>query len=248
MRGSYGPVNLPARWWYDGEVRVATGRWPLRPVVAEDDHRVPIPWLLAVLPLVTFGFGAAAPFFYAGLRTGRRRLIAIATLYVVVLVAWIAFMSTGREDLWHAVTGVGALLALACVATAHAFAVRRPSGWGSTLVGLAPRDPLSVGRARVERRQHARRIARDDPRLADELRIGRPDLDRHFDDGGLVDVNHVPVRVLAAMPDIGPELAARIVATRDEVGAFDSVHDLAVLLDVAPRTVDRLSDVLICRP
>jgi hypothetical protein len=34
------------------------------------------------------------------------------------------------------------------------------------------------------------------PVLARELRIGRPDVPRQFDDGGLVDLNHAPVPVL----------------------------------------------------
>ena len=36
------------------------------------------------------------------------------------------------------------------------------------------------------------------PALAGELRIGRPDLPREYDDGSLVDVNRVPGAVLAA--------------------------------------------------
>jgi hypothetical protein len=226
----------------------AAGRLTHYPGAIDDGRRVPMPWLMAVLPVVTMGFGAAAPFFFAGVRTGRRRLTLVAVLYMALVVAWVAFMSTGREDVWHAFAGLGAILALGCVATGHAFALRRPSGWGRSLVGLAPRDPLAVGRARLERREHARRIARDDPQLADELRIGRPDLRRYFDDGGLVDVNHVPADVLAALPDVTPELASAIVASRQHLGSFDSVDDLSVLLDVPPRLVDGLRDVLICRP
>lgn len=241
-------MNSAAWWWYDGGVRATAGRWPQHLVVTDDDRRVPIPWLLAALPLVTLGFGAAAPFFYAGSRTGRRRFTLVAVLYLAVLVAWVAFMASGREDVWHALTGVGALVALACVATAHAFAVRRPTGLTAALTGMGPRDPVTLGRSRVERRDHARRIARDDPVLADELRIGRPDLRRYFDDGGLVDLNHVPVGVLASIPDVGPALAAEIVTARDNLGAFDSVDDLCTLLDLSPRLVDRLRDIVICRP
>jgi hypothetical protein len=246
MAGSYGAVTRRAVRWYERDVRAIPGRWAPEPV-ATDDRRVPLPWLMAVLPLVTFGFGSAAPFFYAGVRTGRRRLTVVAGLYLLVLVAWVVYMAGGREDAWHAVTGVGALFALGCVATAHAFAVRRPSGWGSALVGLRPRDPVTAGRARMDRRRQARRIADDDPELADELRIGRPDLRRTFDDGGLVDVNHVPAVTLAAVPGITTEMAAEIVAARERIGGFDAVDDLGVLLDVAPATLDRVRDVLICR-
>jgi hypothetical protein len=43
--------------------------------------------------------------------------------------------------------------------------------------------------------------------LAAELRIGRPDLPRHFDDGGLIDVNTVPAQVLSRLPGLRPEEA-----------------------------------------
>jgi hypothetical protein len=41
-------------------------------------------------------------------------------------------------------------------------------------------------------------LAASNPALARELTIGRPDLARDYDDGGLADVNHVPGRMLAA--------------------------------------------------
>jgi hypothetical protein len=40
--------------------------------------------------------------------------------------------------------------------------------------------------------------------MAWELRIGRPDLPRVYDDGGLIDVNHVPPQVLATLPGCRP--------------------------------------------
>lgn len=43
----------------------------------------------------------------------------------------------------------------------------------------------------------ARHIVQTNPALARELRIGRPDLPREYDDDGLVDVNCVPGAVLA---------------------------------------------------
>jgi hypothetical protein len=229
-------------------VRVVASRRSAEPVPAENDRRVPLPWPLAVLPLVTLGFGSAAPFFYAGMRSGRRRLTAIAVGYLALVVAWFGYMTGGREDAWHAMTGIGALLALGCLATAHSFAVRRPSGWAAAFRAIRGLDPVAAGRARVDRRRRARRIVRDDPELAEELRIGRPDLRRTFDDGGLVDVNHVPASTLAALPGITPAQAAEIVAARERIGGFDAVDDLGVLLDVAPATLDRLGDVLICRP
>ena len=51
---------------------------------------------------------------------------------------------------------------------------------------------------RVRQVAWARRLQQDNPVLAQELKIGRPDLPRGYDDGGLVDVNHVPAAILAS--------------------------------------------------
>lgn len=97
-------------------------------------------------------------------------------------------------------------------------------------------------------RRKALAIVRDDPDLATELRIGRPDLPRSFDDGGLVDVNHVPASFLVELPGIDAPLAERIVATRDEVGGFGSIADLEITLELAPMTISQVKDRLIFRP
>ncbi|MFI2710029.1 hypothetical protein ACH495_07855 [Micromonospora sp. NPDC018662] len=46
--------------------------------------------------------------------------------------------------------------------------------------------------ARRQRREHARYLLHHYPSARGELRIGRPDRPRAYDDGGLVDVNSVP--------------------------------------------------------
>src|SRR5690606_39982870 len=38
--------------------------------------------------------------------------------------------------------------------------------------------------------------------LAKRLAIGRPDLPRQFDDGGLIDLNHAPEHVLTSLPGV----------------------------------------------
>jgi hypothetical protein len=97
-------------------------------------------------------------------------------------------------------------------------------------------------------RRKALAIVRDDPDLATELRIGRPDLPRSFGDGGLVDVNHVPASFLVELPGIDAPLAERIVATRDEVGGFGSLADLEITLELAPMAISQVKDRLIFRP
>ena len=72
---------------------------------------------------------------------------------------------------------------------------------------------LTMARARMHRRQQARQLAQDNPVLARELAIGRPDVPHDYDDGGLVDVNHVPGDVLASSLGLTPAESAAVAAT-----------------------------------
>ncbi|MCW6003050.1 helix-hairpin-helix domain-containing protein [Micromonospora sp. CPCC 205371] len=87
------------------------------------------------------------------------------------------------------------------------------------------------------RRQQALQLASQYPAVARELNIGRPDLPRVFDDGGLIDINAAPAEVLAGLPGMTPHLAQRIVAERQFRGGFASIDDLvsrgAIPLEVA---------------
>jgi hypothetical protein len=65
-----------------------------------------------------------------------------------------------------------------------------------------PLSPIMAAKLRVRQRHEALAILQRDPELAAELFIGRPDLPRYFEDGGLIDANHVPAQFLAAMPGI----------------------------------------------
>jgi hypothetical protein len=115
-------------------------------------------------------------------------------------------------------------------------------------IWLAFRTAISESKNRIRLREKARRIARRNPQLADELGIGRPDLRKRFDDGGLIDVNHVPESYLLHLPGVNHDLAARIVELRKSVGGFDAAGDLEVTLDLMPGTLDQAQDLMIFRP
>lgn len=55
-----------------------------------------------------------------------------------------------------------------------------------------------------------------------------------------VDVNVADVAELTRLPGIGPALAARIVAYREEHGPYRSIDDLARVRGIGPATVERL--------
>jgi hypothetical protein len=117
-------------------------------------------------------------------------------------------------------------------------------GWRAHLVEL-PQRTVESAKDRIRSRGRALKIVKTNPVLATELRIGRPDLIRKFDDGGLVDVNHVPATILQTLPGISTELAVRIVATRKSVGGFDARGDLEIVLNLEPHLLDEANDFLL---
>ncbi|WP_344839693.1 ComEA family DNA-binding protein [Actinocorallia longicatena] len=92
---------------------------------------------------------------------------------------------------------------------------------------------IAVATMRRRLRQESRELSRDTI-LARDLRIGRPDLPRHYDDGGLIDINHVPAATLTAITGITPELAEHIVTVREHVTAFASAEELSAVAQLPP--------------
>ncbi|MEU8266245.1 helix-hairpin-helix domain-containing protein [Sphaerisporangium sp. NPDC049002] len=101
---------------------------------------------------------------------------------------------------------------------------------------------------RRELRQQARDLVERDPALARELRIGRPDLPRQYDDGGLVDMNHAPAEVIASLPGMTTELARRVVEARAGVGGFISAEDVSIAVDLPPQITADLVELTIYLP
>lgn len=143
----------------------------------------------------------------------------------------------------------GAVTVLMGFAAVHALISFRPAA--GELIDTARfssstpnREALASARARVRRRKEARELARANPVLARELRIGRPDMPRQYDDGGLVDVNRVPVGILTSVLELTAEEARAVVGARTQIGRFTSLDELSVYAQLAPDRVDALSDLL----
>lgn len=218
---------------------------PLRP---PPPPPVPVPppsdglgW--AFVPLITVGIGAPASFAYAALRRRSAVLGGAAALYGAGIVGGcyeIIAGSGGAEAV-----GIGLLLIILTwvLSTAHAM-VARPKLYPPT----SARDQMNqraveMARYRRSLREAARKFAADDPALARELRIGRPDLlPRTFDDGGLIDVNHVPPEVMSRLPGLTYEMVDRIMRFRTESGGFVSAEELALHCDLPPSIVGEISE------
>lgn len=195
----------------------------------------------ALIPTLSLGLLAFLPFTHAAIRLPNPRRWLVAASYVVAMAVVIGPLgaASNTSDTGAALFTAG-WFGLIAVATVHAFLLR-----GQVFAPSALQPAMAAALAARELRQQARTILASDAVLARELRIGRPDLPREFDDGGLIDVNHVPEQVLVDRLGMSPAEAGRVVEARGRVGGFSSPEELGVFADVEDSTIDVIRDRLI---
>jgi len=202
----------------------------------------------AFVPLYTIGFGTCAVLGWAAFRL---RSVWLAVCSVLSLLMMIGGLATPDSS---ALGGALILLGPMCGGVALTFGVRgkltRPTGAArlaaARAAGELPENrALRAALARRARRVEALRILETDPALAYELRIGRPDLPHEYDDGGILDVNHVPASAIAALPGFTPELAEHVVRMREEYGGFTLLSELVVYAHVPQDLAERLADRIV---
>lgn len=196
----------------------------------------------AALPFLTLGY--ATPFTFAAAALWRRsaHLMAASATYIAVFVLMLTLLAGVDEEGGNELP-VGVLsFVLAVVGCAHAFLIRRKVFDPDGLSGVHNEAAIEAVRRQRALRQKARELAAEDPGLARELRIGRPDLPRQYNDGGLVDVNHAPAEALTLLPGVTPELAVRIERVRAETGGFMSAEELAALAGLPPTLTAEVAD------
>ncbi|MBC6463456.1 ComEA family DNA-binding protein [Actinomadura sp. HBU206391] len=226
----------------------ASGSVPRVPSDGMSPGRAALSVAWAGLPMLTLGL--ATPFCFAAATLWRRRAhLLLATIaYTALLALQLAVRSDMNDPAApghdSASTVFGACVFIQAVGGCfHAFLVRRrvfdPHGVDGTAGNEAAIE--TVRRRRILRHR-ARELARTDVALARELRIGRPDLPRHYDDGGLVDINRAPAGVLATLPGVTPALAARIERIRAEAGGFVSAEELSALAGLPPDLTSELAE------
>ncbi len=196
----------------------------------------------ALIPVFTFGIGAPFTISFAAFRLHSKGLAWCAALYAVAVfgAVYLATLSTSETD-WRSNFAGAMLLAVMAIATAQSFALR------SRLFRQPSASDLALDDAErgLRLRRESRHLVETNPKLAVELRVGRPDLPRRYDDGGLVDVNHAPASFLAQFPGVTPTTADQIVSVRDGIGGFESVDDLSNTIGLAPQSLDEAADYLV---
>lgn len=78
--------------------------------------------------------------------------------------------------------------------------------------------------------------------MARELGIGRPDLPRTYDDGGLVDLNSPPAQAIAHTCGIDPAVATLIVEARSAGIMFTTVDDVFSFTEIPYTLWDGIRD------
>jgi hypothetical protein len=237
-------VSVPTGGNSPGPVNLAkTGRQPVSP----NGGGV---WYF-VLTVLSAGFLAAVPFWHAWTRLRRPAVRTMALIYTAIDVFLVVLLAltpdrkpdgSSGNDVISTIAGF-TVCAVVVVAWIQLRGIRRDV-YAAPRAVPAQADPL-VARALAarQRREEARRMWVADPALARELGIGRPDLGRGFDDGGLVDLNHAPVAVVARVCGIDPALADAIVAARTaRGGTYFNLGELFVDLPLPADVQDVLTE------
>jgi DNA uptake protein ComE-like DNA-binding protein len=205
--------------------------------------------LWASVPVWSIGFLSFVPFLAYAIIRRRRADWAVFAAYLAATIGLIVAAGTAGSG----TAALGAfVIALAGCAAVHAAVLFRPGNAPAAPVAVAlpgtrehNQDAIAEAKDRIERRKDARRLAETDPALARDLHIGRPDVPRDYDDGGLVDVNHVPGAVLAAGLGLTPDEVTDVMAARDKLGKFTSAEELCAYTGLSPDRVDELRDLMI---
>lgn len=196
------------------------------------------------------------PFVHAAVRLGRKSLYARAAVFGAVAAVVFTLLSLAPKDAagktvgttGNLLTSVAVVLGLVVVVVGCVQQVKLRR----EILGLAPaerpgEDPaLAAALAARERRAEARKLVASDPLIARDLRIGRPDLQRNYDDGGLVDLNNAPAVVIASVCGLDAATAEAIVDIRTTVGGFAAVDDVTTVVPYA--VLDRVRDRAVVLP
>lgn len=223
---------------------------------------LPGAWYFAIV-LLSAGVLTAIPFAHAASRLHRKGLWLRAGIYTAVtLMLGVLSSLTPRDAAGNTVgtaghtlgTVVGSLaIALMAVGCFQLAALRREVyGLGAgpaQPAHPAAADPVVAARlAARTRRNEARSLAQSDPVLARDLHIGRPDLPREYDDGGLIDLNSAPAHTIATACSIDLAIAEKIVTARQELGSFSSLDEVFVFTQVEQGTAACIRDYALLLP
>ncbi|MFD2765568.1 AfsR/SARP family transcriptional regulator [Micromonospora eburnea] len=252
-----GPLPPPAGWPPPGPAGGPAQGWPggppLGPVPMPAVPRRGVPRWLSIGTTVVAALTAVASFgfltwlvvlLYALWRRSWRNGLA-AACYLAVSVTCLSVI--GNSDTDEVSDLEGFLIAVWLIAwlagVVHIVLLNgRLLGW------LGAHRRRQVADDRRLRREHARYLLYHYPTARGELHIGRPDLPRAYDDGGLVDINAVADQVIIGLPGLSPTQAQHLMLDRRVRGPYASMEELAARCLLPPAASEPLREVLVFLP
>ena len=219
-------MSMPVLGW-----DMAAADWPMREPGLPKRSRMrafEVTFAL-VAPVLTIGLGGFAYLLFAAIRRNRWPLALYGFGYTIG--GWTSLFlgdnPAPMDDIFYPLFFLFALAAMA-----HGLAV-----------ALSDDPPRSR-----RRREQARHFAQQYPDQARRSGVGRPDLARTFDDGGLVDLNHASDHELASVPGFGPQTGHRIAVDRVRRGLYTRAEDLVARGIIRPEDMSGAMSYLICLP
>ena len=204
-------------------------------------------WLMVVLPLVTCGLAAWVPPVWAAHqrrhdREFRNKMVALAAGLAVAFVVAAILIGTAPVDASGTPTGVGSNVGTAIVLLTIA------AGLVVAILYRNPREVLpgtETSLARRDSREQYRRLVQTDRPLALSMFVGRPDVARDYDDGGLLDLNSLSAEALAVHGGLSREEAVQVVEVRTRLGRFSDFSEVTAYVDLPEPTAARLKDLAV---
>lgn len=141
--------------------------------------------------------------------------------------------AVARDDVGFVMVAIGTVIG---VVTAFLFRTARPPRYDEVTDLPGVDDAL----ARRERRARFQQLAADDPALATDLGVGRPDRRGGADDGGLLDLNALDAPALRQHGGLSRKHARSVVDVRERLGRLSSVDELVVHGTLDLRTAEQL--------
>ena len=174
-------------------------------------------------------------------RRFRRRMHAIAAGLFALMVTGMVVVAAADKDATGSPTGFlsdlgGSMLVVNLILSVTVAALVRNTEPQRELPGVA--EEL----ARRQLREQYRELAISDPPLARNIRVGRPDLPRNLDDGGLLDLNTIPGHLLGPLAGLSVEEARRVAEARQQLGEFTSLDEVAIYAELPDATVEMLQE------
>jgi DNA uptake protein ComE-like DNA-binding protein len=237
-------ARVPDRTAYPPRAAAAPPR-PVASPASDDVGRSPkkmILWCVLTMGLAAF----AAPVWAANRRpfdkSFRKRMHTVAGVLGLASLVGFALVGSSPEDAEGTPTGAASDVGVTMLMLVMA------AGVAIILVYKKPQSALAGTESVVVRRdtrERYRQLVENDRPLARSMHVGRPDVSRDYDDGGLVDVNSAPSHALADHAGLNHAEAAKVVQMREELGRFVSMDELLVYVDLPESTAVRLRDVAV---